>query len=114
MPKMVPRGWRETPGRSRGRPWRVGFEKAKKNRSEVNPGGARFGALWGPLGVRRMLFGRKNGFMDVFFTCFISNRFSIRVFIDFLTDFREVKEYDFIAFFNLLPFEFFLRTVKFT
>ena len=48
------------------------------------PRGARFGALWDPLGVRLMLFGRKNGFMDVFFTCVISNRFSIRVFIDFL------------------------------
>ena len=47
------------------------------------PRGARFGALWDPLGVRRMLFGRKHGFMDVFFTRFISSRFSVGVFIDF-------------------------------
>jgi len=51
--------------------------------SKVMPRGARFGALWDPLGVRRMLFGRKNGFMDVFFTRFISSRFSVGVFIDF-------------------------------
>ena len=55
----------------------------KKTRPKVMPRGARFGALWDPLGVRRMLFGRKNGFMDVFFACFISSRCSVGVFIDF-------------------------------
>ena len=61
-----------------------------------------------------MLFGRQNGFMDVFFACFISIRFSIRVFIDLFMDFWEVKEHDFTSFSNLLPFELFLRIVSFT
>jgi len=55
----------------------------KKNGPKVMHRGARFGALWDPLGVRRMLFGRKNGLMDVFFTRFISSRFSVGVFNDF-------------------------------
>ena len=34
----------------------------------MKPGGARFGALWGPLGVRWSIFGGQDGFMGTFFS----------------------------------------------
>ena len=80
----------------------------------MKPGGAGFGPLWGPLGVRRTTFGCPNGFAGVLFSHVFVELIFDSCFHRFLMNFGEVKEHDFTAFFDLLPFELFLRTVSFT
>ena len=80
----------------------------------MNPGEARFGALWGPLGVRWTIFGGQDGFMGTLFSHVFFDSIFDSYFHGFLMDLRAGKGQYFIAFLNFLPLELFLRIVSFT
>ena len=80
----------------------------------MKPGGARFGALWEPLGIRRTTFGCPNGFAGVLFSHVLVELIFDAYFHRFLMDLGEGKEHDFIVLFDFWSFELFLRIVSFT
>ena len=80
----------------------------------MKPGETRFGALWGPLGVRWTIFGGQDGFMGTLFSHVFFDSIFDSYFHGFLMDLRAGKEQYFIAFLNFLPLELFLRIVSFT
>ena len=112
--KTAPReGGGGGPGGGRGCPWAVGSKNLKRFQ-KMKPGGTRFGALWGPSGVRRTIFGGQNGVMGAVFSHVFFDSIFDSYFHWFLIDLREGKGHVFIAFLVIMSFELFLRIVSFT
>ena len=95
-------------------PLGCGAQKSIKRSLKMKPGETRFGALWGPLGVRWTIFGGQDGFMGTLFSHVFFDAIFDSYFHRFLMDLRAGKCQYFIAFLNFLLLELFLRIVSFT
>ena len=105
--KMLPRRGGGGAREGSGMPLGCGAQKSIKRSLKMKPGETRFGALWGPLGVRWTIFGGQDGFMGTLFSHVFFDAIFDSYFHRFLMDLRAGKGQYFIAFLNFLPLELF-------